>query len=247
MTEAARVDDTYAATAVSYDLLTADYLPAQRAVVDALVDRLDPARGPVVDIGAGTGQNAAFVLDRSQDAAVLAIEPSESMRSGLEATIAARPEWGGRIEVRPERIQEAELPDAISGAIMLGVIGHLEREERLELFARLGRRLPTGGELLFDLQEPIAPARVEPYDFTVTRSGDHTHRGIAEGWPVGGEVMRWRMRYLILDGDRVVREDVAEHDYRHPLPDVVAAQADLAGFDLAPAGEARFFRLRRRP
>ena len=130
---------------------------------------------------------------------------------------------------------------------MIGVLGHLDRAERLDLFTRLAGRLPAGGELLVDLQAPLVPARVEPATFAVSTDGELTCRGIAEGWPVGGELMRWRMQYLVLDGDRIVHEEVTVHDYRHPLPDVVAAQADFAGFDLAPAGEDRFFTLRRRP
>lgn len=225
--------DDYAA-AGAYDLFAASARPAQTAALEALLPRLRPEAGPILDVGAGSGASAAVVLDRIPDARILALEPSRAMRSLLLSRIAARPEWHGRVTVRPEDFFAATLPDRIGGAILLGVIGHFDAGERAAVLAELAARMPEGAAALLDLQHPQRPRRVEPYEFTAATVGALSYRGIAEAWPVDTELMRWRMSYLCLEGERVLTEDTAEYEYRHPAPAIVAAEAERVGLRLTP-------------
>ena len=229
--------DAYAATAGAYDLFAEPFRPYQLAALAELLARLRPDAGPVLDVGAGSGANAAVVLERVPDARVMALEPSRAMRSLILSRLAARPEWHDRITVRPEDFFSATLPDQIGGAILLGVIGHFDAGERAAVLAELAARMPSGGAALIDLQAPERPRRIEPYEFTAARIGELTYRGIAEAWPAGGELMRWRMTYLCLDGERVLTEDTVEYDYRHPDPRVVADEAESVGLRLTPLSD----------
>lgn len=224
--------DAYVATAGAYDLFAAPYRHAQLSALDHLLPLLRPEYGPILDIGAGSGANAAVVLDRMPTAHVVAIEPSRAMRSLLLARIAACPDWHRRITARPEDFFSAPLPDRVGGAILTGVIGHFDPGERAAVLAELGARLPEGGAALLDLQRPERPRRVDPYEMTVATVGDLTYRGIAEGWPIDTELMRWRMTYLCLEGERVITEETAEYEYRHPAPSLVAAEAEHVGLRL---------------
>ncbi|WP_026926941.1 class I SAM-dependent methyltransferase [Granulicoccus phenolivorans] len=238
--------DPYAVTAGAYDLLNGSARPGQLAALELLLPRLRPKQGPILDIGAGSGLNTAVVLERLPEARVQALEPSRAMRALALARIAAHPQWRDRVTVRPEDFFAAPLPEHLGGAIALGVIGHFDAGERAALLAELGDRLPPGGAALIDLQSPPRPAVVPPAVFADVRVGDLSYRGIAEGRPVGTELMRWRMTYLTLDGERVLVEDVVEFEFRHPSPTVVAQEAEQVGLVLERLGSTTFWLVLRR-
>lgn len=222
--------DPYAATASAYELFAQPYRDAQHAALARLLPHLRPDDGPILDIGAGSGASVEWVLTELPTSSALALEPSPAMRALLLARVAAHSEWFTRATVRPESFFDATLPAKIGGAIALGVIGHFDAGERAAVLAELASRLPQDGAVLVDLQLPERPQRVEPYEFTVATIGDVTYRGIAEAWPVSTEMMRWRMTYLSLEGERVLTEDTTEHLYHHPAPALFTREAEEAGF-----------------
>lgn len=237
--------DRYAAAAGVYDLVNAPVRAAQLAALEALLPLLRPDCGPVLDVGAGSGLNLAFVLGRVPAARVWALEPSPAMRALAMVRIAGHPEWFDRATVRPEDFFSASLPASLGGAILLGVIGHFDPGERAAVLAELAARLPVGGAALLDLQEPERPRRIPAYEFTAARIGELDYRVIAEAWPVDTELMRWRMSYLTLDGERILVEDTTEFEYRHPAPGTVAAEAALVGLAVRRIGRSVFWLLTR--
>lgn len=239
------ITDSYSATAAAYDLFAAATRPLQLAALEAWLPLVQPEAGPILDVGAGSGVIATTVLRRVTSARVLALEPSRSMRALLLSRLAIHPEWFDRITVRPEGFFEATLPQQVGGAILLGVLGHFDAGERSAVFAELAARLPDGGAALLDLQAPERPTRVEAHEFTVAQLGDLTYRGIAEAWPVDAETLRWRMTYLSLEGERVLTEDTAEFTYRHPAPEIVAAEARQLGLQPTPLPDGTHWILRR--
>ncbi|MGO1258695.1 MAG: class I SAM-dependent methyltransferase [Brachybacterium sp.] len=237
--------DPYAPTAGGYDLFNTSARPGQLAALEVLLPRVRPDWGPILDVGAGSGLNSAAILDRLPEAQVCALEPSPAMRALALTNIAAHPEWFGRVTVRPEDFFSAPLPERVGGAVLLGVIGHFDAGERAAVLAELAARLPDAGAALIDLQQPQRPRRIEAYDFTAAQVGELTYRGIAEGWPLDTERMRWRMTYLTLDGERVLVEDTTEHEYRHPAPAILADEATRAGFTFDQIGDTPFWLLNR--
>lgn len=239
-------DDRYSATASAYDLFSAPYRAAQLAALEEVLPRFQVKEGPILDIGAGSGAISARVLEQLPAVRVVALEPSAAMRALLLGRVAENPEWFPRITVRPEAFFDAELPDQAGGVILLGVIGHFDRGERLAVLAELARHLPTGAGVLVDLQPPKRPEPVAPWEFIAATVGDIEYRGVAEATPVDDETMRWRMTYLTIDGDRVLTEDSIEHLYRHPDPARFQVEAADAGFDISPASVETFWILQRR-
>lgn len=226
--------DPYAATASAFDLLSRPYRASVERALSGFVPWIRPEHGPVLDIGAGSGANAAFVLERDPEARMLALEPSASMRSLLLGRVAAHTEWDDRITVLPDGFFDATLPEKLGGALALGVLGHFDPGERAAVLAELAARLPEAGIALVDLQEPSEPTRVEAHEFATATIGEITYRGIAEAWPIDAEAMRWRMSYLSLDGDRVLTETTTEHIYHHPSPEQFEREAREAGFAVVP-------------
>lgn len=242
-TDSSAPGDSYEATATAYDLFNSSFRSDQVAALEALLPRLCPGAGPILDVGAGSGLNSEWLLTHLPDAEVAALEPSRAMRSLALGRVAAHPEWFSRITVRPEDFFSAPLPERIGGAVALGVLGHFDPGERAAVLAELAARLPPGAVVLIDLQEPETPTRVEPFEFVVATIGRLNYRGIGEGWPAGDERMRWKMSYLTLDGERIVVEDTAEFVYHHPSPQTLAAEAAQVGLFLERLGETTFWLL----
>lgn len=243
-TEPVPQSDAYAATATAYELFNEPFRAAQLESLDVLLPRLVPAAGPLLDIGCGPGQNSIWLLDRVPDARVLAIEPSAAMRALAMQRFAARPDRE-RVTLWPSDLASAPLPERIGGAVMLGVIGHLDPSARRELFATLSPRLSAGGTVLLDLQLPERPVDVPVGEFARGRVGDLTYVGVMSASPVGGDAMEWTMRYQTWRGETLLEEQAAVHRYHHPAHDAVIAEAAAHDLRLERIGTSTYWLLHR--
>src|SRR5919201_4925139 len=102
--------DPYAITAEFYDVLAG---PRWATLAPALANALagaDPAAGPLLDLGAGTGLSTVALADAVPEATILAVEPSPSLRAVLLSRLAARPDLQRRVTVLPMDLFGAELP-----------------------------------------------------------------------------------------------------------------------------------------
>lgn len=107
--------DQYGVAAEYLELLM---LPAWRELRSALVAVLhdvDPAAGPVLDLGAGTGLGTKVILDTVPGARVLAVEPSPGLRAVLLARLAHDPDRARRVTVQPVDAAGAVLPGQLAG------------------------------------------------------------------------------------------------------------------------------------
>ncbi len=245
MTPGNKTDDAYAADAAAYDVFDAPTRAARTAALETLLPLLRLDAGPVLDVGAGSGSGLAMILERLPEARVLALEPSAAMRSLALARVAARPEWFARATIRPEDFFSATLPASLGGALLLGVIGHFDPDERVAVLAELADRLVPGGVALLDLRMPERPRRVPAFEYARARIGDLSYRGITEAWPLDLERMRWRTSYLTLEDERILVEDTSEHEYRHPAPAVLADEASRLGLRPNRLGGRGFWTLTR--
>lgn len=235
--------DPYQASASMYDLMAMNVRGEQVAALKSLTRYLFPQHGPILDIGAGSGLNTAYMLEHLPGAEICALEPSAAMRSLFLARLATRPEWFPRVTIRPEDFFSTTLPREIGGAVILGVLGHFDPGERAALFAELADRLDRGSAALIDLQAPERPVRIKPYEFSVATIGELSYRGIAQGWPIDDEQMRWEMTYLTLEGERVLIEDTAEYTFRHPHPETIRTEASNVGLALTQLDNSSYWLL----
>ncbi len=167
------------------------------------------------------------------------------MRAIALARITQHPHWYPRITIRPEDFYSASLPHQVGGVILMGVLGYFDEQDRKALFAELAARLPEGGATLFDLQQPEAPAKVDGYEFASVQVGDLTYTGIAEGWPIDEQSMRWRMTYRTSDKQRILSEESVEHVYYHPSKSTVEQEAKAAGLTMTSTGVPTYWLLTR--
>ncbi len=233
--------DPYGATASVYDLVSEGFLGDRLRALEAMIPLVEGRRGPVLDIGCGSGRVAEHLLATLPEVEVLALEPSDAMRSLALSRLGGTPRWRDRVTVRPEGALAAPLPGTLSGVIMLGVLGHLDRDGRGRIARRLAKRLPVGAPVLFDLQPPETPAEVPRAVFADTRVGRLRYRGIAEGSPAQDEAMRWRMTYETWDDQVLLETRTTTMVFHHPSPAVVAAELAAHGLTVSRLGATTFW------
>lgn len=113
----------------------------------------------VLDLGTGTGQTAARVLDVHPSAALVGIDESAPMLAY------ARTRWPGA-DLRVQRLEDP-LPEGRYDLVVSGLaVHHLDGPGKADLFRRIAERLGPGGRfVLADVVVPDDPAdAITPVD-----------------------------------------------------------------------------------
>lgn len=103
----------------------------------------------VLDVGAGSGRDAAWFAARGDD--VVAVEPAESLRNlARELHPAASIHWLD--DTLPDLPRVGDLGRTYDLVLLSAVWMHLSPEQRLPAFARLVEVLATGGIMVISLR-----------------------------------------------------------------------------------------------
>lgn len=224
--------DEYSDSGEFLDVLSRDVWAALREPVTSALRGVDPAAGPLVDLGAGSGRGSLLLAATAPAATVLAVEPSPVQRAVLLARLADDPALADRVSVVGDLAETAQLPDAVGGVLAVNMIGHLAPDDRRSLWRRLAGRMGLEVPLVVNLQPPARAEAVPDMDFAAVRIGSHTYEGGGRAEPTGADAVTWHMRYRVRDGDgEVVREVTAS--YRWHVLDEKTLLAELDGVGLA--------------
>ncbi|MFT2711676.1 class I SAM-dependent methyltransferase [Clavibacter sp. Sh2126] len=165
----------------------------------------DPDPGTIVELGAGTGRVTRLLADLVPGAPILAAEPSPVMRAVLRSRVHEDPALRHRVTIRPETAQEVALPDRIRAVVLIGVAGHLGSDDRADLWRRCLERLVPGGVVVVDLMGTSARS-LPPTRLLRERIGIQTYEWWTTAEPGRDGATRFTTRWLVLDGERTVRE-----------------------------------------
>lgn len=221
--------DPYAVSAEFLEMLSR---PAWRDLAPALTGCLagmDPAAGPVLDLGAGTGLGTDVVLDAAPDATVLAVEPSAALRAALFTRVLSRPDGPARVTVVPGTFGQVTLPERLGGMIGMHMLGHLSGAQRGELWRGLVARLAPGAPAVVNLQPPAEPVTVPRTEFVTVTVGDRRYVGSGEAEPDGPDSVRWRMKYQTVVADDLVAEAEVRYHWWTISADQLLAELASAG------------------
>ncbi|MEZ0492066.1 trans-aconitate 2-methyltransferase [Kineococcus sp. TBRC 1896] len=202
--------DYYSPAAEFFDLVGPRHMSTSGPAVRAALAGLDTSRGPVLDVGAGTGLVTALMAGFLPDAEFVCAEPSPTMRAILTSRVATDPELRRRVTVVPESAQELAagqaLPTALSAAVVFGVAGHLTQDERRQLWKRLAEALPSGAPIVVELMGVDRPRSIPPVRMVRELVGAQTYEWWMSGEPSGPRTIHWSTRWKVFrDGD-LVRE-----------------------------------------
>jgi SAM-dependent methyltransferase len=230
MTGADMSDDPYGeATAEFYDLLAAGMWDTFGPALGRLLADVDPSNGPIVDLGAGTGIGTVHIHAAVPAARIVAIEPSKAMRAVLHTRLAQHPDLLRLVTVVPFGIEDAALPESISGLVASAVLGHLDTPTREGLWRTLAERLAPGAPAVIGVLPPARPEQVPPTRYRELAVGEHVYEGWMQGDVVDERRMRWTMTYRVKSGEHTVYERAAQSEW-------ITSDADDVAAEIAPFG-----------
>jgi 2-polyprenyl-3-methyl-5-hydroxy-6-metoxy-1,4-benzoquinol methylase len=163
------------------------------AVHGALLDLLPTAPARVLDVGAGTGRDAAALAGRGYT--VDAVEPVPELRR-----VAERLHPGSGVSWRPGALPEIPGVRGPYDVVLLSAVWmHLRPEERPVAMRRLAALLAPGGLLLITLRRGEPPADRQMFDIAPeevvdqgTQAGLRLLRTVAEGADrLGRDAVHW--------------------------------------------------------
>ncbi|MFF9690884.1 hypothetical protein [Streptomyces sp. NPDC014623] len=178
------------------------------------LEGLDTSSGPVVDVGAGTGEGTVVLARTLRSADILAVEPHPLLRTALLTRVTADKELAARVTVVGRDVLSATLPDRISGLIAMNVIGHLTPTERQSLWDVLAQRLDVNGRAVLNLSPPTRPESVPSAPMGEVTVGRHRYSGSASAEPAGPDSVTWHMTYRVdEDGDTLTEFTASDRWY----------------------------------
>lgn len=226
--------DHYVQSAEIYDILSAQHWKSRVDSIRLALQSLLHAPGTVVDIGAGTGACVRTIADVLPEARILAVEPSPSMRVGLMTRILLDEDLRRRVTVLPTPIQETELPETISAALICGCIGYLDIQERAALWQKLACRVSREGFILADVMPIDRPQAIQPIKAANTNIGDQSYEIWVSGIPGKEDLMLWDMRCDVRQNDHLVRSfHIAREWHTFGIGQLIE-EASAAGFRAEP-------------
>lgn len=124
-------------------------------------------RAMVLDLGAGTGRDAAFFAQQGHQ--VMAVEPVDALRLGA-AKLHPEPNIEWLDDLLPGLPVVSSRDERFDLVMVQAVWMHLDRDQRAEAMAVLGRLIQPGGRLWMTQRHGPVPAGRQMYDV----SGDET-------------------------------------------------------------------------
>ncbi|MDG4782312.1 class I SAM-dependent methyltransferase [Micromonospora sp. WMMD961] len=205
--------DFYSPMAEFYEIVAERQAASSGPALAAALAGVDPAAGPVVEIGAGTGRVTEIIAAAAPGAAIVAAEPSTVMRAVLTSRVAADDDLRNRVTVVDGAAPDLDLPEVISAAVLFGVAGHLDEPARRRLWSRLRDRLAPGGVIVVELMG-VRQSREIPPALSVRDSiGRHDYEWWVSGTPGDGLSMRFTTTWRVYRAGRLLREVSDTYDW----------------------------------
>ncbi len=218
------------ATAEFYDLLAANMWESFGLdLLDLLAD-VDPAVGPIVDIGSGSGVGLAYLQAAVPGADVIAIEPSKAMRTALHTRLAMDDSLRAMTTVVPRTLADAPLPNRACALVVLAALGHLADPERTRMWRFIAEQMPPGAPAVIGILPPDRSLTVPLTRYRRLQVGHYSYEGWQHGEPLDDRTMAWTLIYKVLDGDHLIAEHTASSTWRCDSIDDI--RSEIAPFGL---------------
>ena len=221
--------DPYALSAEFYDVMAAPHWNTKRDVLVTALRDAGPITDPVLDIGAGSGLSTVTIADTVAEVDIHAVEPSPAMRAALVSRLLTHPSVTDRVTVHADRVENVPLPDRIGAAVLMGVIGYLDYEARQAFWADLRPRLTPTAPVVVEYMALTTPMPIPEMTIAHQRIGTRHAEVRISGEPENNDSQHWTMRYVVREGDRVIRDFTAEHIWRTVGHDDLVRDAERHG------------------
>lgn len=219
------MDDFYSPVAEFYDLVARAHSESE-AALRARLTEMPLSGAPVLDIGAGTGRTVAAIADSVPQCDILAVEPAPAMRAVLTHRVVNDPALRSRVTIVADPVDKLHLPEALSAVVAFGVLGHLCREQRQQLWQILLPRLPAGAPIFVELLPIEKPMMLSAFPLACETIGQRYYTATLQGEPGQDDTMLLTSTWTVRGGPcmtQVIRNQSVWHTFS------LASLADEAG------------------
>lgn len=219
------MDDFYSPVAEFYDLVARTHSEGEAALCSRLAE-MTLNGAPVLDIGSGTGRTVAAIAASVPQCDILAVEPAPAMRAVLTHRVVNDPELRKRVTIMAEPVEKLHLPEKLGAVVAYGVLGHLCREQRQQLWQILLPRLPAGAPIFVELLPIEKPMMLSAFPLACETIGQRHYSATLQGEPGPDDTMLLTSTWTVRGGPgmtQVKRNQSVWHTFS------LAALADEAG------------------
>lgn len=221
----------YGLSAEYYDITGMELWRKKVPIIRRLCNAFPKNSGPVLDIGAGTGNASIEIAKYMPDISVIALEPSDEMRIAFASKIANSTDLCSRITIVPQGISSYSFPSKVSGAVCLGVVGHLSSEERKMLWQSLRDSLAKGAPLLVEILDEALMKESYGSILAFVSVGEQQYEvSVKQQSKPEDRFGEWLFIYKVYHGDKVIREIRTPMRWERLCADEIRKELNEAGF-----------------
>ena len=165
----------------------------------------DMNEGVIVDIGAGTGRNIMELAKYTPTKELIALEPSKYMRISFMTRLVDNQEMQKKITLLPLSIEEYNFEEKISGILCMGVLGHLNENQRLYLWNTLEYNLQSNVPVLIEILDKRFLSMNKGKRISVSYQGRLRYESyINDIKKIDSNKWEWMIAYKVFDKDKLI-------------------------------------------
>ena len=165
----------------------------------------DMNEGVIVDIGAGTGRNIMELAKYTPTKELIALEPSKYMRISFMTRLVDNQEMQKKITLLPLSIEEYNFEEKISAILCMGVLGHLNENQRLYLWNTLEYNLQSNVPVLIEILDKRFLSMNKGKRISVSYQGRLRYESyINDIKKIDSNKWEWMIAYKVFDKDKLI-------------------------------------------
>ncbi len=205
--------ENYANVAEVYPLSVRNFAKNEEALKKELRN-MDGSPYPILDIGSGTGRTVMAIAESISDTEIFAVEPSSVMRAVLTQRILLQEDLKKRVTIISSPIEDLELSEQLGGVVAYGVLGHLDREARQNLWTLLLPKLQKGAPIFVELMPMGKPMTFPPMPIVQEKIGRRKYEATLSGKLGHDDLMHVIVKWTLSGGLEPIRE-IENTNYWH--------------------------------
>ncbi len=198
-------EEMYGESIEFYDIAALPHSNVNESILKKFARMTDMNEGVIVDIGAGTGRNIMELAKYTPTKELIALEPSKYMRISFMTRLVDNQEMQKKITLLPLSIEEYNFEEKISGILCMGVLGHLNENQRLYLWNTLEYNLQSNVPVLIEILDKRFLSMNKGKRISVSYQGRLRYESyINDIKKIDSNKWEWMIAYKVFDKDKLI-------------------------------------------
>ena len=198
-------EEMYGESIEFYDIAALPHSNVNESILKKFARMTDMNEGVIVDIGAGTGRNIMELAKYTPTKELIALEPSKYMRISFMTRLVDNQEMQKKITLLPLSIEEYNFEEKISRILCMGVLGHLNENQRLYLWNTLEYNLQSNVPVLIEILDKRFLSMNKGKRISVSYQGRLRYESyINDIKKIDSNKWEWMIAYKVFDKDKLI-------------------------------------------